>query len=246
MEPLLSTQGADHLMRRRDEPKVRDELARRYLPLAERLASRFRHCGQPMDDLIQAACIGLVKTLNRFDPSRGIAFESYAAPTIMGELKRYLRDHGWSVRMPRDLKERALCVKDAMQELAQTLSRSPTDTELAEHVRLSPDEVREARDAQSAYASISIDAWVNDERDGAPIGETIATDDEALEIAEEWAGCVAHLRKLPRRERLLIQLRFFEDRTQSEIAHELGISQMHVSRLLSQTMRTLRESLGAA
>lgn len=246
MEALRSVESIEELFDRRDDDGVRDRLADYYLPLAEGLARRYRHCGQPMDDLVQAACIGLVKAIDRFDGSRGVGFESYAVPTILGELKRYHRDRGWSVRMPRQLQERALTVKDAMPELAQELGRSPTVSEIAEFTALSEDEVLEGLDAQDAYTSISLDTPLSNDGESMTLGDLIATEDTELEIAEEWAECVPHLRSLPERERRLIELRFFKDRTQSEIAQELGISQMHVSRLLSQTIDSLREALGAA
>lgn len=246
MDALRSKEKPEDLFDRREEDGVRDRLAEHYLPLAQGLARRYRHCGQPMEDLVQVACIGLVKAIDRFEPVRGVSFESYAVPTILGELKRYHRDRGWSVRMPRQLQELALHVKDTIPELAQELGRSPTVGEVAEHSDLSEEDVLEALDAQDAYTSMSLDTPLGAAGESMTLADTIATDDEQLEIAEEWAECAPHLRSLPDRERRLIELRFFRDRTQSEIARELGISQMHVSRLLSQTLETLREAVGAA
>jgi RNA polymerase sigma-B factor len=231
------------LFDQRDRPGVRDELIEAFLSLAESLARRYQHSGQPLDDLIQVASIGLLKAVDRFDPRRGVTFESYAIPTILGELKRYHRDQGWSVRMPRRLQEHTLLIKDAVPVLAQDLGRSPTITEIAAHAQLSEEEVLEAMDAQDAYASISLDAPLDEESEGSTLSERLSTDVEEFEIAEEWAEFEPHLNALPERERRILVLRFFRDWTQSQIAEELGISQMHVSRLLSQTLQKLRAAV---
>lgn len=227
----------------RDEPGVRDELIECFLPLAESLARRYQHSGQPLDDLVQVASIGLLKAVDRFDSGRGVSFESYAIPTILGELKRYHRDQGWSVRMPRRLQEHTLLIKDAVPLLSQELGRSPTISEIAGHAQLSEEEVLEAMDAQDAYATISLDAPIDDGSDSTSLSDRLTTDSEEFEIAEEWAEFEPHLNALPERERRIIVLRFFRDWTQSQIADELGISQMHVSRLLSQTLIKLREAI---
>lgn len=234
---------ASELFSTKEEPGVRDRLIERYLPLAESLSRRYQHSGQPLDDLVQVASIGLLKSVDRFDPARGVSFESYAIPTILGELKRYHRDQGWSVRMPRRLQEQTLQIKDAVPVLAQDLGRSPTITEIAAHTHLSEEEVLEAMDAQDAYASISIDAPVDSDSDSATLSDRLTTEDDDFTIAEEWAEFEPHLRALPERERRIIVLRFFKDWTQSQIAEELGISQMHVSRLLSQTLQKLRAAV---
>jgi RNA polymerase sigma-B factor len=231
------------LFERREDPGVRDTLIEQYLPLAESLARRYQHSGQPLDDLVQVASIGLLKAVDRFDPERGVTFESYAIPTILGELKRYHRDQGWSVRMPRRLQEHTLLIKDAVPLLAQDLGRSPMISEIAAHARLTEEEVLEAMDAQDAYASISLDAPIDEESEGSTLSERLSTDVEEYEIAEEWAEFEPHLNALPDRERKILVLRFFRDWTQSQIADELGISQMHVSRLLSQTLQKLREAI---
>ena len=222
---------------------ARNELIEHYLPLAESLARRYQHSGQPLDDLVQIASIGLLKAVDRFDPERGVTFESYAIPTILGELKRYHRDQGWSVRMPRRLQEHTLLIKDAIPLLSQDLGRSPTIAEIAQHAQLSQEEVLEAMDAQDAYASISLDAPIDEDSDSSTLSDRLATDVEEYEIAEEWAEFEPHLNALPDRERKILVLRFFRDWTQSQIADELGISQMHVSRLLSQTLQKLREAV---
>ena len=231
------------LFRDRETAGVRDELIERYIPLAESLARRYQHSGQPLDDLVQIASIGLLKAVDRFDSDRGVTFESYAIPTILGELKRYHRDQGWSVRMPRRLQEHTLLIKDAVPALSQDLGRSPTISEIARHAQLSEEEVLEAMDAQDAYASISLDAPMDEDSDSSTLSDRLATDVEEYAIAEEWAEFEPHLNALPDRERKILVLRFFRDWTQSQIAEELGISQMHVSRLLSQTLQKLREAV---
>ena len=242
-EPL-QRDGLDYeLFDRREQPGVRDELIENFLPLAESLARRYQHSGQPLDDLVQVASIGLLKAVDRFDPGRGVTFESYAIPTILGELKRYHRDQGWSVRMPRRLQEHTLLIKDAVPVLAQDLGRSPTIAEIAAHAQLSEEEVLEAMDAQDAYASISLDAPIDEDSEGSTLSDRLSTDVEEFEIAEEWAEFEPHLQRLPERERRILVLRFFRDWTQSQIAEDLGISQMHVSRLLSQTLLKLRQAV---
>jgi RNA polymerase sigma-B factor len=232
------------LFDRRDEPGIRDTLVERYLHMAESLARRYQHSGQALDDLVQVASIGLLKAIDRFDAEFGVNFESYAIPTILGELKRYHRDQGWSVRMPRRLQELTLQIKDAVPVLSQELGRSPSIAEIAGHAQLTEEEVLEAMDAQDAYASISLDAPVDEESEGSTLVDRIAIFDGDFDIAEEWVQFEPHLRALPQRERQIIVLRFFRDWTQSQIAEELGISQMHVSRLLSQTLQKLRDAVG--
>jgi RNA polymerase sigma-B factor len=243
MERIEPQRDVYELFDDRETPGVRDELIERYIPLAESLSRRYQHSGQPLDDLVQVASIGLLKAVDRFDPERGVTFESYAIPTILGELKRYHRDQGWSVRMPRRLQEHTLLIKDAIPLLSQDLGRSPTIGEIAGHAQLSEEEVLEAMDAQDAYASISLDAPIDEDADSSTLSDRLATDVEEYEIAEEWAEFEPHLNALPDRERKILVLRFFRDWTQSQIAEELGISQMHVSRLLSQTLQKLREAV---
>jgi RNA polymerase sigma-B factor len=246
MALITAENRSEELFGRKDDDGVRDRLVERYLPLAEALARRYQHSGQPMDDLVQVACIGLIKAIDRFDHKRGTSFESYAIPTILGELKRHHRDRGWSVRMPRRLQEHALVIKEVIPLLAQDLGRSPTIGEIGAHAGLTEDEVHEALEAQHAYSGISLDAPLGDETNSSSLADTMADEDSSLEIAEQWAECEPHVLRLPERQRKLLLLRFFEDRTQSEIADELGISQMHVSRLLSRTLAYLREALAGA
>jgi RNA polymerase sigma-B factor len=235
----------DELFSRRDEPGVRDELIEQYLPLAQSLARRYQHAGQPIEDLVQVACIGLINAVDRFDGSRGVSFQSYAVPTILGELKRYHRDRGWSIRVPRRLQEHALMVKNAVPILCQELHRSPTVKEIGDHTGLAEEEVLEALDAQEAYTSVSLDATLDWDGESSSLADRLAAEDVDLELTEDWAEFIPHLKRLPARERRIILLRFFGDRTQSEIADELGISQMHVSRLLSRAIDSLRDAVAA-
>jgi RNA polymerase sigma-B factor len=242
MDPIYSP-DVEQLFQSRDDEEVREELARRYLPLAEALAHRYRDSGHAIDDLIQVASIGMLKAIDRFDSSRGVKFESFAIPTILGELKRFHRDQGWSVRVPRRLQECALAIRDAVTELAQDFGRSPSVREVADHTHMSEDDVLEAMEVAGAYTSVSLDAPTNDESHAPAVADTVPVVETAYELAEEWAVFEPHLQVLDDRERRILVLRFFKDWTQNEIAAELGMSQMHVSRLLSRALHRLRESL---
>lgn len=229
------------LFSNRDDPCVRDELVRHYLPLSRSLARRYAGSGQPLEDLEQVAGLGLLKAIDGFDSEKG-QFESYAVPTILGELRRHHRDRGWSVRVPRRLQESVLSVKAAMATLSQDLKASPTVSEIAQHTGMSEDDVLEALDAQDAYSTTSLSAPVDDDGNTS-LSDRLEAPDDGIEIAEGWADLLPHLRRLPEREQRIIALRFFADRTQTEIADELGISQMHVSRLLSRSLEMMREAL---
>jgi len=207
----------------------------------EYLARRFAGRGEPLDDLIQVATIGLVKAVDRFDPDREVEFSTYATPTIVGELKRHFRDKGWAVRVPRRLQELNLRLGTVVSQLSQDLQRSPTVAEIAESASATEDEVLEALDSSHAYSLISLDAAQNEE--GLSYHEQIGSEDEALEALEDRLAVGPLLRKIPPRERRMLHLRFFKGMTQSEIAEELGISQMHVSRLLAKTLAQLRTGL---
>ena len=223
-------------------PDARTALIEQYLALAYSLARRYANSGQPLDDLRQVASVGLVKSVDGFDPDRGVRFEAYAIPTILGELKRYHRDHAWSLRVPRRLQEQSSRVREMVPLIAQDLKRSPTIAEIAEHAHLSEEEVLEAMDAQDAYASMSLDAPFGNGDGGATLNDRIAADGAGFDTAEGWADVGPLLRALPGRERKIVILRFFHDWTQSQIAQELGISQMHVSRLLSRSLQQLRST----
>jgi len=225
-----------------DDPSVRDELVRMFLPLAEYLARRFDRRGEPLDDLVQVASLGLLNAIDRFDLSRDVQFSTYAAVTIVGELKRHFRDKGWAIRVPRRLQEVGLRVNAVLPELAQELGRSPSIDELAVKAEASPEEVLDAIEAVQAYSTTPLDTPLGD-HGSAPI-DVLGAEDPSLEILDEWASVGPALQRLSERERRVLHLRFFRGLTQSEIAEQIGVSQMHVSRILSQTLRTLREEVG--
>jgi RNA polymerase sigma-B factor len=222
------------------DPTARAALAERFLPLAENLARKFSGRGESLEDLTQVASLGLVHAIDRFDPDHGARFSTFAAATIVGELKRHFRDRGWSVRVPRSLQESALLLNRTVAAAWQELGRSPTIAELSARADLSEDEVIDALEALQAYSTASLDAPVGE--DGGTVGATIGDRDAAFEVAEGWASIEPALRELPERERRILYLRFFEGMTQSEIADEVGISQMHVSRMITQSLRAIRES----
>lgn len=221
---------------------VRDELVRMHLPLVEYLARRFRNRGEPLDDLIQVATIGLIKSVDRFDLERRVEFSTYATPTIVGEIKRHFRDKGWAIRVPRRLQELKLTLTKVTAELSQSLGRSPTVAELAGHLGLHEEDVLEGLESANAYSAVSLDAA--DGGDDAPaVADTLGMVDDALEGVEYRESLKPLLELLPAREKKILVLRFFGNLTQSQIAAELGISQMHVSRLLGRTLAQLREGL---
>jgi RNA polymerase sigma-B factor len=224
-------------------PEVRDELVRMHLPLVEYLARRFRNRGEPLEDLVQVATIGLIKSIDRFDLERGVEFSTYATPTIVGEIKRHFRDKGWAIRVPRRLQELKLTLTKATGELSQTLGRSPTVAELATHLSLSDEEILEGLESANAYSAISLDATDSGDDDSPAVADSLGMVDEALEGVEYRESLKPLLDKLPPREKKILVLRFFGNMTQSQIAAELGISQMHVSRLLARTLAQLREGL---
>ena len=228
------------LFRRRPDGGAREALVARFRPLAIHLAGRFTGRAE-REDLEQVAMLALVKAVDGFDADRGSAFVSYASATIVGELKRHLRDTGWAVRVPRRLQEVGLEVSRAVDALTQQLGRSPSVAELAARTRLSEDEVLEGLDVGSAYAAESLDA----PGDEGGYSNEPSFQDETLEMLEEWTGVTDILRELPPRERHILFLRFFRNMSQSAIAEEVGISQMHVSRLLARTLAQLRRSAGS-
>jgi RNA polymerase sigma-B factor len=220
--------------------RLRDELVEAHIGLAEYLARRFANRGEPLDDLVQVALIGLVKAVNRFDPNRGVEFSTYATHTIAGELKRHFRDKGWAVRAPRRMQELYLRLTQVVGSLGQQLGRSPTIAELAAETQVSEEEVLEALEAGQAYRFASLDVPKGGSEDGDTIGEGLGEDDPDLANAESRVVLSPLMAKLSTRQRQIIRLRFFEGLTQSEIANRLGISQMHVSRLLARSVAELR------
>ncbi|MFC5200555.1 RNA polymerase sigma factor SigF [Streptomyces kaempferi] len=222
--------------------ELRNQLVRMHLPLVEHLARRFRNRGEPLDDLTQVATIGLIKSVDRFDPERGVEFSTYATPTVVGEIKRHFRDKGWAVRVPRRLQELRLALTTATAELSQQHGRSPTVHELAEKLAISEEEVLEGLESANAYSTLSLDVPDTDDESPA-VADTLGAEDEALEGVEYRESLKPLLEDLPPREKRIMLLRFFGNMTQSQIAQEVGISQMHVSRLLARTMAELREKL---
>ena len=221
---------------------VRDDLIESHLRLAEHLARRFANRGVPLDDLIQVASLGLVKAVERFEPERGLEFSTFATPTIVGELKRHFRDKGWSVRVPRRVQELHVELNTLIGEMTQRLGRSPTIAELAQGARSSVEEVLEAMEAAQAYRSASIDAPVgNGDDDTRGLANQLGSEDTNLFDTENRLVLDELLATLPRREQLMLHLRFYEGMTQSQIAERLEISQMHVSRLLARSLRLLRQ-----
>ncbi|WP_424642144.1 RNA polymerase sigma factor SigF [Embleya sp. AB8] len=221
---------------------VRDRLVEMHLPLVEHLARRFRNRGEPLDDLIQVATIGLIKSVDRFDSERGVEFSTYATPTIVGEIKRHFRDKGWAVRVPRRLQELRLALTSATAELSQRNGRSPTVAELAVQLGISEEEVLEGLESANAYSTLSLDVPDTDD-DSPAVADTLGAEDDALEGVEYRESLKPLLEQLPPREKKILLLRFFGNMTQSQIAQEVGISQMHVSRLLARTLAQLRERL---
>ena len=223
------------------DPAVRETLVERFLPLARRLARRYERGGESFDDLLQVASLGLVKAVDRYEPNRGVAFSSYAVPTILGELKRYFRDTGWAVHVPRGLQERAMKVDQTSAKLTTRLGRAPSIADVAEAMGLELEEVLEAMGASQAYDAVSLEAGRDSERpEEGTIGETLGEEDERLELVEYGTTIAGTLRALPDRDRLVLKLRFVDDMTQSEIAARIGVSQMQVSRLIRRALDRLR------
>ena len=222
--------------------ELRNQLVRMHIPLVEHLARRFRNRGEPLDDLTQVATIGLIKSVDRFDVDRGVEFSTYATPTIVGEIKRHFRDKGWAVRVPRRLQELRLALTTATGELSQQHGRSPTVHELAERLGISEEEVLEGLESANAYSTLSLDVPDTDDESPA-VADTLGAEDDALEGVEYRESLKPLLAQLPQREQRILVLRFFRNMTQSQIAAEVGISQMHVSRLLARTLAQLRDRL---
>ena len=233
---LFARSGAGDLV-------ARDELVRRYLPMARSLARRYRRGNEPLDDLMQVASVALVKALARFDHERGVAFPSYAVPTIVGELKRHLRDTRWAAHVPQRMRERVLEVDRMADSLRRALGRSATVQELARGVGLEPDEVAEALRAAMAYDAVSLDSPAHGagSEQGPSFADSIGFEEERYDLVEYTVTIDSAMRVLQPRQRIILRLRFSEDMTQGEIAQRLGISQMHVSRLLRQALDRLRE-----
>ncbi|MFI9819686.1 RNA polymerase sigma factor SigF [Streptomyces sp. NPDC052013] len=223
---------------------LRDEIVEAWLPMADRLAGRFRSRGESFEDLRQVAALGLVKAVDRYDPALGNAFESYAVPTITGEIKRHFRDHMWTLHVPRRVQDLRNKVRFAAQDLSQTISgRRPTVAEIAEHADLSEEEVRTGQEALESFTALSLDAELPGSDDGYSLGDALGAPDPALDTVVDREAVKERIAALPERERAILYMRFFGDMTQSSIAQELGISQMHVSRLISRCCGRVREEV---
>ncbi len=225
------------------QEELRNELVQLHLPLVDHLARRFRNRGEPLDDLVQVGTIGLIKSVDRFQLDRGVEFSTYATPTVLGEIKRYFRDKGWAVRVPRRLQELRLSLATATADLTQELGRSPTVSELAARLKVNEDDILEGLESANAYSTLSLDAPDLGETDGQSMADSLGADDDALEGVDYRESLKPLLAQLDPRAKHILMLRFFRGMTQSQIAGEVGISQMHVSRILSRTLAQLRAGL---
>ncbi|MEI8081156.1 MAG: RNA polymerase sigma factor SigF [Actinomycetes bacterium] len=244
---LLSELGTlDH-----DDPRyraVRDELVTMHLPLVEYLAQRFRDRGEATEDLVQVGTIGLIKAVDRFDIDRGFEFSTFATPTIIGEIKRHFRDRGWSIRVPRRLQEMRQQISLATADLSQKSGRSPTVSELAEYIGCDEDEVLEGIESSQAYSTLSLDSPggsgdSNADSEASSLSDLLGSEDEALIGVEYRESLKPLLAQLSERERQILMMRFFHNMTQAQIAERIGVSQMHVSRILAKCLQQLREGL---
>jgi RNA polymerase sigma-B factor len=225
---------------------AREELVKRFLPLARDLALRYTYTDEPFDDLLQVACFGLIKAIDRFEPGRGSKFTSYAAPTILGELKRHFRDKGWALHVPRDLQERSLAVSRQTEMLSKTLGRSPKAREVAAALGCTVEDVLEAQEAAASYEAASLDAPTARDDEAAPLLDMIGGEDSAYELVESRDAIASTWKALPDLERQVLELRFTRDFTQREIGERIGYSQMHVSRLLRRALNRLETAAAAA
>jgi RNA polymerase sigma-B factor len=229
------------------DSSAREALLRRFTPLARSLARRYGRSSEPFEDLLQVASLGLLKALDRYDVERGHPFQSFAVPTILGEMRRYFRDSGWAVHVPRGAQERALKVRDAQERISNERGHAPTVNQLAEYLEFDTEEVIDALQAIQAYETVSLDApRPGGDDDAASYGESFGGEDERYELVELDATVSAVLGHIPARERLILRMRFVEDLTQTEIAERVGISQMQVSRLLRRSLDQLRTLTHAA
>jgi RNA polymerase sigma-B factor len=222
---------------------LRGELVTGYLPVAQHIARRFAHRGEPLDDLVQVATVGLINAVDRFEPDRGSDFFSFAVPTISGEVRRHFRDQGWSMRVPRRLKDLHVSINAAVAELSQSLGRAPRPSELAEKLGLPTNEVLEGLAAGQAYRGSSLDEILSGDQSGTTLGDLLGEADAELERVDYQQSLQPLLAELPDRERTILMLRFFGNKTQTQIADQVGVSQMHVSRLLAQTLARMRDRL---
>ena len=233
-EELLDANSRD------GDPAAREELVSRFMPYARKLAVRYMHSREPLDDLVQVASIGLLNAIDRFDPEHGKKFTAFAAPTILGEIKRYFRDKGWTIHVPRDLQERVLAVSRHAERLSVELRRSPTLDELAHALDCTVEQAVEAIDAGENYHLTSLDAPVaQDDEHHCPLADLLGTEEDGFELAEDRQALASSWAGLPQLERQVLGLRLVHGLTQREISQRIGHSQMHVSRLLRRSMLSL-------
>ncbi|HZQ66637.1 MAG TPA: SigB/SigF/SigG family RNA polymerase sigma factor [Gaiellaceae bacterium] len=225
---------------------AREQLIERYMSLVRSLARRYSYRGEQLDDLVQIGAIGLIKAIDRFDLSRGVELTTYATPNIIGEIKRHFRDRGWSVRVPRGLQELNVQLSRLVEELTVQLERSPTITELSKAANVEEEEVLEALESGRAYSSLSLSVGASsgDDDEIDPL-EAIGTEEHQYEVSEDRAVLEPGFRALDTRERKILHLRFFEGLTQSQIAQQIGISQMHVSRLIRRSLEKIRDEIAS-
>jgi RNA polymerase sigma-B factor len=232
---------------RAGELAAREQLVQRFLPLARDLARRYSYTDEPFDDLLQVASVGLIKAIDRFDPDRGVKFTSFAAPTILGELKRHFRDKGWALHVPRDLQERTLAVSREAQALSKRLGRSPKPREVAGALGCSVEQVLEAQQAAASYQAASLDApTAHDDEGAAALVDLLGGEDSAYELVADRDAIASGWKALPDVERSVLELRFSHGLNQREIGQRIGYSQMHVSRLLSRALTRLQTAAAAA
>ncbi|MCO8274209.1 SigB/SigF/SigG family RNA polymerase sigma factor [Actinoplanes sp. TRM 88003] len=227
-----------------DRSRLRDRAIEAWLPLARHLAQRYANRGEHIDDLFQTATVGLLKAIDRFDPQFGVDFAGYAIPTVVGEIKRHFRDRTWSIRVPRRLQEMRMAITAANNELTQTLGHSATVAEIAAHLKVTEEEVLEGLEGGRAYSATSLSTPVGMES-GLELGDTLGGEDHGYELAEARIALGPAMSCLTEREQRIITLRFYGNLTQTEIARQIGVSQMHVSRLISQALTKLRTQLAA-
>jgi len=244
LRPLARDAGEHQLLvdyHRNGDLRARESLVERFMPLARDLALRYRHTDEPLDDLVQVACLGLIKAIDRFEPGRGSRFTSYAVPTILGELKRHFRDKGWALHVPRDLQERALAVGKATERLSTALGRSPTARELAAEMNCTTEQVLEASVAATSYEATSLDAPAarSSDDEGASLGDMLGGVDNGYDMVGAGDAIASSWHGLSDLEREVVRLRFTEDLTQREIGERIGFSQMHVSRLLRRALQRM-------
>ncbi len=218
-------------------------LVHRYRPLVRSCVRRFQNSPEPYEDLLQVGYVGLIKAINNYDPAAGTGLAGYALPCVSGEIKRYFRDKRWQIHVKRSLQELRLAARNATAELTQTLGHAPTEAELAERLNVTEDELREVRRAELAFQSSSLDAPLADDEGSSSLADLIGTEDPQLEHVLDMEAVWKHLSGLPDREQQLVLMRFYGNMTQAEIGKQLGISQMHVSRLLAEALEYLRERL---